>query len=149
MKSMPMSKMGSALMALRKYNEQASQKGKARKFFKNPEDKKAMTFEDYLAKTVREVLRDELADFLESWKQSQEANKARKVNKYDAAEYTGRPFSYFEKIGARCHRAGIAVRGPDKMNYFPVEFLNLLVRHHYCLEKAVADFKAKNRDDFS
>ncbi|MCB0568026.1 MAG: hypothetical protein KDD01_26960 [Phaeodactylibacter sp.] len=103
-----------------------------------------MTFEDYLAKTVREVLSDELSDFLESWRQSHEANKARKLNKYEAAEYTGRPPSYFEKIGARCRREGIAVRGPDKMNYFPVEFLDLLVKDRYDLEKAFADFKAHN-----
>ena len=102
-----------------------------------------MTLEDHIAKTVREVLSGELADFLESWQQSQDANQARRLNKYEAAEYTGRPSSYFEKIGARCRKEGIATRGPDKMNYFPVAFLNILAEHQFDLEMAFAGCKAK------
>lgn len=88
---------------------------------------------------VRKALREELAAFKEELQASKEEPK--KLDKHGASKLTGRPVSYFEKIGGLCSQHGVVEKGPDGKNYFPVDFLHGLDDANWEVEVAIGIWK--------
>lgn len=95
--------------------------------------------ESLIEDIVRKAVKEELAAFKEELQASKEEPK--KLDKYGASELTGRPVSYFEKIGGICSKHGVVEKGPDGKNYFPVDFLHELDDANWELEIAIAVWK--------
>lgn len=95
--------------------------------------------ENLIADIVRKAVREELAAFKEELQATREEPK--KVDKHGAAKLTGRPVSYFEKIGRQACEYGAAEKGPDGKNYFPVDFLHELDDANWEVEVAIGMWK--------
>lgn len=103
-----------------------------------------MLIDQFLKQFLREVIREELEAF--KTELQAEKQKPKKVDKRGASELTGRPISYFEKIGAKCSRYGIVEKGVDGKNYFPVQFLEELEDRDWDLDQVIGNWaQKKNR----